>query len=722
MKIRQIRPNHTETTRAFRGARLLLILAGASGLLGSTLPVDARAAGPADNGQVQEQIGHRIQALGRYDREREVRLRQRWVDIALEAAAFENGRDRRLQENLGQAITQAVRRLAVERAAIETAIVAATDARRRLMDGSWFQERLGTMILIETLRHPEGGSALIQSVQVDAARLQRIEARTLSRVDAHLRDLTARQARLPDAARDLYREAVQSARRSARLLDAAQDTWTSRLLESLQTDLAVQREPEDYVRLASTVRAARRGHWGVWGFWEYGAPSLLGIVFAMAWVGSATRRDFVPNRPSAPAVAGVAPTPYQWRREVIAMSQSTTMFSWPREVIFGSHVSQDIGQHAVKDNVEHAMILTDQGVSEQGLVEPIKTSLTQAGVVCEVYDQVSREVPHTVIADVVGRCKQAGTNLLVALGGGSVIDTAKAVGVVLANGGSIQDYEGVDRVPRPIPLLYVAPTTAGCGSEASQFCIVLDIRNKRKIEIFSRKLIPEKIFIDPVLTRSMPPELTASSGMDALANCIEAYFSTWASPLTDALALHATRLISDSLRAAVANGQNLEARQHMALAAFEAGLAFTNAQSGAVHALGHSVSGMFDVPQRMGDAILLPHVMHANINADMGRMAKVAEALGEPIAGLSTREAAGRAVEAVKCLLVDIGLPTTLGKVGVDKKAISALSEHALQDTFLRTNPRMLNREDIEEIYENAFVEYADLGSNFAGSHRVTVH
>jgi len=131
---------------------------------------------------------------------------------------------------------------------------------------------------------------------------------------------------------------------------------------------------------------------------------------------------------------------------------------------------------------------------------------------------------------------------------------------------------------------------------------------------------------------------------------------------------------------------------------------------------------MFDVPQRMGDAILLPHVMHANINADMGRMAKVAEALGEPIAGLSTREAAGRAVEAVKCLLVDIGLPTTLDKVGVDRKAISALSEHALQDTFLRTNPRMLNREDIEEIYENAFVEYADLGSDFAGSHRVTVH
>jgi alcohol dehydrogenase class IV len=249
---------------------------------------------------------------------------------------------------------------------------------------------------------------------------------------------------------------------------------------------------------------------------------------------------------------------------------------------------------------------------------------------------------------------------------------------------------------------------------------VLDTKKKQKVEIFSRKLIPDKIFIDPILTRSMPPELTASSGMDALANCIEAYFSTWASPLTDTLAQHATRLIADSLRAAVANGHHLEARQNMALAAFEAGLAFTNAQSGAVHALGHSISGMFDVPQRMGDAILLPHVMRANMNADMVRMAKIAEAMGEPVAGLSARDAAGRAIDAVKCLLVDIGLPTTLDKVGVDKKAISMLSERALQDTFLRTNPRMLHLEAIEEIYENAFVEYAEM--SYGSATRVTVH
>jgi alcohol dehydrogenase class IV len=181
-------------------------------------------------------------------------------------------------------------------------------------------------------------------------------------------------------------------------------------------------------------------------------------------------------------------------------------------------------------------------------------------------------------------------------------------------------------------------------------------------------------------------------------------------------------LISDNLRAAVANGQNLEARQHMSLAAFEAGLAFTNAQSGAVHALGHSLSGVFKIPERIGDAILLPHVMKANMNADVARMARVAEVLGEPTAGLSVRAAAQRAIDAVKLLVVDVGLPTSLGKVGADRKAIETLSEQAIQDTFMRTNPRALNREEIAEIFEEAFVEYAEVGSSLGRRDRPTTH
>jgi alcohol dehydrogenase len=391
-------------------------------------------------------------------------------------------------------------------------------------------------------------------------------------------------------------------------------------------------------------------------------------------------------------------------------------------VIFGSECGRDVGRYAARDRVKQAMILTDPGVVQTGLLEPVRASLAGSDVRFEVIDHVPREVPHTAVADIAARCEQARVELLVAVGGGSVIDAAKAVGILLTNGGAIQDYEGVDRVSHPITLLYVVPTTAGNGSDTSQFCIVLDAARKKKLEIYSRKLLPERIFIDPMMTCSMPPDLTAASGMEALSNAIEAYCSTWASPLTDSLALDAIRLISENLRAAVANGQHVEARTNMALAAFEAGLAFTTAQSGAVHALGHSLSGRFDIPERIGDAILLPHVMKANLNADMPRMARVAEVMGEPIAGLSVRAAAQQAIEAVKQLLVDVGLPTSLGTVGADKNAISAMSEQAFEDTFMRTNPRALKREDIEVIYEDAFAEYADEDFAQGRGARVTTH
>ncbi len=389
------------------------------------------------------------------------------------------------------------------------------------------------------------------------------------------------------------------------------------------------------------------------------------------------------------------------------MSQSITVFSWPKEVVFGCNIAGEVGRHASKNNIRQAMILTDEGISQNGLLEQLKSSFSQVEIQCQVYDQVKREVPDTVIAEAFNECKQAKTDLIVAVGGGSVIDTAKAVGILLANGGKIQDYEGADTVPRPILPLYVVPTTAGCGSEASQFCVVLDTKRKKKIEIISRRIIPQMIFIDPLITLTMPAELTASCGMDALANCIEAYFSTWASPLTDALALHAIRLISGSLRTAVANGKDVEARQNMMLAAFEAGLAFTNAHPGAVHALGHPITGRFNVPQRLSNAILLPHVMRYNMNANMNRMVDVSITLGEQIGGLSKREAAEKAITAVQLLMVDIGLPTTLDKVGVEKKAISELIEQAMEDLFLKTNPRILNARDIQRIYESAFEEYA---------------
>jgi alcohol dehydrogenase class IV len=403
------------------------------------------------------------------------------------------------------------------------------------------------------------------------------------------------------------------------------------------------------------------------------------------------------------------------------MSQTITVFSWPKEVVFGYNIAMEIGRRASENNIWHATIFTDETISQNSLLDQMKASFAQAGIPYQFYDQVKPEVPDTVIARAFDLCKQSKTDLLVAVGGESVIDTAKAAGILLAHGGKIQDYEGTDKVPGPIVPLYVVPTTSGCGSEANQFCVVLDTKRKKKIEIISRRIIPQMVFIDPLLTLSMPPELTASCGVDALANCIEACFSIWASSLTAALALHAICLISTSLRAAVANGSDVEARKNMALATFEAGLAFTNAHSGAVHALGHPISGMFNVPQRLGDAILLPHVMRYNMNANMDRMIDIAAAMGEQVERYSKREAAERAIVAVQLLMVDIGLPTTLDKVGVQKEAISTLSEQAMQDTFLKTNPRVLTSRDIEHIYESAFEEYAWPTFGFTGQRRETL-
>ncbi len=672
-------------------------------------------------GWIQEQIGARIQALGRYDVQRQQTLHEQWSAVTRTLGRFDDGRDARLQEALGQSIAHAGSLLAVERTALENALANSRATQRLVRSGGWFQEHVGRAVVHTASEIPPDDPRFRQRLNTRLKVLSAMEPRVALRADIQAAALSARWAQFPHDMLARLAAAVQDAHRSARLYEASHESWTTGALLEIQQGLALSRGVEDYRRLVDAVTASLQPRWGVGGFWEFGAASLLGLFVAMAWFGATAPREFSQTRARSVEPFAEYPVPhhpYQWKREV-AMTQSTTLFSWPREVVFGSQCSRDVGRYAAREHVKYATILTDPGVAQKGLMDPVKASLAEAGVACEVIDEVSREVPHTVIADIAGRCKHTGTDLLVAVGGGSVIDIAKAVGILLANGGTIQDYEGVDRVSRAIMPLYVVPTTSGCGSETSQFCIVLDTKRRKKIEIFSRKLLPERIFIDPTMTRSMPPDLTASSGMEALSNAIEAYFSTWASPLTDTLSLSAIRLISEHLRTAVANGQNLEARQQLSLAAFQAGLAFTNAQSGAVHALGHSLSGMFDIPQRISDAILLPHVMKANLNADIRRMATVAETLGEPVAGLSARAAAQRAIDAVKVLLLDVGLPTDLVKVGADRTAIASLSEQAMQDNFLRTNPRMLNREDIEAIYEDAFVEVVPTGP---GPWNTTVH
>ena len=540
----------------------------------------------------------------------------------------------------------------------------------------------------------------------EVRRLQKVKKRKTQRLEATLATLTNREVNFKTTISQALLEAQESKHRSLRMSEEGTISWNKQVLNELEKDLSRRRGPNDYEQLVEQIRAALEDNRGAGGFVEYGFPALLGLFLTWVWFRSFALQENLALRKYR--VLTATKRFESLFKEVYAMSQSITVFSWPKEVIFGNNVSEAVGRNAAKDKIRQAMILTDTGVSHYGLLAPLLSSLSKEGIKFGVYDEVKQEVPDEVVGEAFEECSQAKIDLLIAAGGGSVIDTTKAVGILLSNGGKIQDYEGTDTVSSALPQFYVVPTTAGCGSEASQFCVVLDTRSKRKIEIISRQIIPQKIFIDPLLTVSMPSALTASTGIDALVNCIEAYFSTWASPLTDSLALHAIRLISKSLRSSVANGRNLRAREEMAIAAFEAGLAFTNAQSGAVHALGHSVTGTFNVPQRLSNVILLPHVMQYNMNANMDRMVEVAIAMGEPISGLSNRNAAEKAILAVRQLIVDIGLPTSFEEVGLKKEAVAKLSEQALRDSFLKTNPRIMEKPDIEKIYEKAFVDYSE--------------
>ncbi|MBI3995623.1 MAG: iron-containing alcohol dehydrogenase, partial [Nitrospirae bacterium] len=571
------------------------------------------------------------------------------------------------------------------------------------------QEKLGRAVLAAFRRSPESGPAFLAAFQREMNRVRISEERVARRLESRVRSLTAQEAGFQKAIPLIYQEATTSAHRSARLFDESYREWTRRILTELNADLSWRRKPEDYAQLVGVVHEILTGFRGVGGFVEYGLPALAGLITAMTWLGVTINKDPLKPWVLESEIGQTTWLPYynQSRNEVNVMTQPMTVFSWPKEAVFGSNASAEVGAYAARNHIRRAVILMDEGVRQHDLAAPLMNSLAEAGIEFRVYDQVKPQVPDAAVADVFGRFRHEQIHLIIAVGGGSTLDTAKAVGILLSNGGEIQDYEGVDKVPKPIPCLYAVPTMAGSGSEVSQFCVVQDTRTRKAIEIFSRRIIPEAVFIDPLLTLSMPPELTARCGMDALSNCIEAYFSSWANPLTDAKALHGIRLISESLRTAVADGRNIGARQQMAIAAFEAGLAFTNAHSGAVHAMGHPIAGLFGVPQGVSDAILLPHVMRYNLNVNMDRMVNVAAALGESIGDLSKPEAAEKAIGAVERLIVEIGLPTTLDKVGVEREAISKLSQLAMQDAFMETHPSHPSMRDVEEIYESAFVDYS---------------
>jgi alcohol dehydrogenase class IV len=293
-------------------------------------------------------------------------------------------------------------------------------------------------------------------------------------------------------------------------------------------------------------------------------------------------------------------------------------------------------------------------------------------------------------------------DVLVAVGGGSVIDAAKGVAILAANGGNILDYEGVDKAPMPIPPLVVVPSTSGTGADVSQFCIVTDTIRNTKITILGRALVPDITVIDPRLLTTMPEWLNAATGLDALTHGIEAFVSLGHNQLTDHHALRAVQMVTDNLLCTIERPAEMQPRILMAQAALEAGLAFTNAILGAAHAMSHQVGGLLDLPHGVINGVLLPHVIRFNADADPVPYKVIAESLGLAEAGTPAIEAAFALADRIDRLAISVGVPRGLAQLGVSEDDIARLAASALQDACMTTNPRQADEKQMQALFRAA--------------------
>ena len=349
-----------------------------------------------------------------------------------------------------------------------------------------------------------------------------------------------------------------------------------------------------------------------------------------------------------------------------------------------------------------ALIVTDAVLNKLGMGEQIKAQVVEAGAEAVIFDGAEPNPTDKNVHDGLKVYQDNSCDMIISLGGGSSHDCAKGIAIVASNGGSIRDYEGVDKSTKPMPPFIAINTTAGTASEMTRFCIITDTDRHVKMAIVDWRCTPNVAINDPVMMVGMPPALTAATGMDALTHAVEAYVSIIATPVTDSAALMAIKLISENLRNAVANGQNMEARDKMAYAEFLAGMAFNNASLGYVHAMAHQLGGFYNLPHGVCNAILLPHVERFNLIASPERFVDIAMAMGENVDGLSVREAADKALSAIQTLSADVGIPSGLTSLGVKEQDLETMAKNAMKDACSFTNPRTATLQDVIQIYRNA--------------------
>ncbi|MCQ6267376.1 iron-containing alcohol dehydrogenase [Fictibacillus sp. WQ 8-8] len=377
-------------------------------------------------------------------------------------------------------------------------------------------------------------------------------------------------------------------------------------------------------------------------------------------------------------------------------------FHLPTRIEFGYGKSSRLAENLVNLGVNRVFIVSDKGVESAGLLSGIISSLQDSKIVSELYLEVEPDPSLETIDRGAEYFLSGHYDCLVAVGGGSVIDTAKGIRIVASQGGSIRDYAGVDKIvsSSAIPLLTI-PTTSGTGSEVTIFGVYSDWKNNVKVTVTSQHMAPTLTIVDPELTMGLPENMTAASGIDALAHGIETYFSLRSCPASDALATEAITTVGSHLRQAVVDGKDKEARIGMSKGSLLAGMAFNNGFLGLAHAIGSALSGHCHVPHGIAIGLLLPRVVEFNAQVCPLKAAKIAQLLG--VEGEDETQLAGQAAKAVAFLVREIGLPTRLKELNVPEDRLAAIASDSFQSGMMRFNPRQPAEADVLDLLKRVY-------------------
>jgi alcohol dehydrogenase class IV len=372
-------------------------------------------------------------------------------------------------------------------------------------------------------------------------------------------------------------------------------------------------------------------------------------------------------------------------------------------VRLGPGAVQEVGAFFKKAGSKKVFIATDKGVVKAGLVKPSLASLEKAQIGYEIFDEIEPNPSDRTVMAGAELFKKSGCQAVLGVGGGSALDAGKAIQVMAVHPGHVSEYFGVaaaSKINQPKPYYIAVPTTSGTGSEVSRGCVITNAVTNTKSVV--RAGIPQLAVIDPEMTLSLPPFLTAATGMDALSHSVEACVSNAYNPICMALAMEGIRLIGKSLKTAVQKGTDLKARLDMAVASMMGALAFQKGL-GAVHSLAHQLSTDADVHHGVANSILLPHVMRFNLTHAARELAEIGRVLGENVASLPAAEAGERAAAAVTRLSKEVGIPQRLRDVGVKENQIPSMAQKAMGDWCYPFNPRSCSQADMESLYREAY-------------------